>query len=209
VLCAKLTLCCISLSQQVRIAKKHEEKGADTRSVERIYAYSHIEQEQGDTEAGQPPAYWPASGDLQVHNLSARYSPNGSEVLHNLSFHLKSGERIGIGENHFRLGHRRANLADSLLVGRTGKQYKYKHTVARHSEYISIGSGKSSLTLSLLRCILTEGHVSFDGLDTSKVNLDALRSSITIIPQMVHILTAVALNKTNSGNCSLNYYAGL
>ena len=47
------------------------------------------------------------------------------------------------------------------------------------------GSGKSSLTLSLLRCIPTEGAVYYDGLNTSNVNLDALRSSITIIPQMV------------------------
>ena len=44
---------------------------------------------------------------------------------------------------------------------------------------------QTSLTLALLRCILTEGSVRYDGLDTSKLNLDALRSSITIIPQMV------------------------
>ena len=66
-------------------------------------------------------------------------------MLHNLSFNIKSGERIGV-------------------VGRTG-------------------SGKSTLTLSLLRAIVTSGTVLYDGLDTSKINLDALRSSITIIPQ--------------------------
>lgn len=44
---------------------------------------------------------------------------------------------------------------------------------------------KSSLTLALLRCILTEGKVYFDGLPTDEVNLDALRSHITIIPQVV------------------------
>ncbi|KAL1697496.1 P-loop containing nucleoside triphosphate hydrolase protein [Schizophyllum commune] len=51
------------------------------------------------------------------------------------------------------------------------------------------GSGKSSLTLSLLRCIPTEGAVYYDGLNTSNVNLDALRSSITIIPQMPELLS--------------------
>ncbi|KAH7108534.1 hypothetical protein BKA62DRAFT_682512 [Auriculariales sp. MPI-PUGE-AT-0066] len=51
------------------------------------------------------------------------------------------------------------------------------------------GSGKSSLTLSLLRAIFTSGRVSYDGLDTSKLNLDALRSNITIIPQQPELLS--------------------
>ena len=41
------------------------------------------------------------------------------------------------------------------------------------------------LTLALLRCILTEGNVRYDGLPTEKLNLDALRSNVTIIPQVV------------------------
>ena len=51
------------------------------------------------------------------------------------------------------------------------------------------GSGKSSLTLSLLRCIYTEGTVSYSGLDTKGVNLDALRSAVTIIPQVPELLS--------------------
>ena len=47
------------------------------------------------------------------------------------------------------------------------------------------GSGKSTLTLALLRCIYTEGKVYYDGLPTDSMNLDALRSNITIIPQVV------------------------
>lgn len=47
---------------------------------------------------------------------------------------------------------------------------------------------QSSLTLSLLRCILTEGIVYYDGLPTSSLNLDALRSNITIIPQVPELL---------------------
>jgi ABC-type multidrug transport system fused ATPase/permease subunit len=72
-------------------------------------------------------------------------------VLHNISFEIMSGERIGV-------------------VGRTG-------------------SGKSSLTLSLLRCIPTDGDVFFDGLATNSINLHALRSSVTIIPQQPELLT--------------------
>ena len=47
------------------------------------------------------------------------------------------------------------------------------------------GSGKSSLTLSLLRCLYTEGAIFYDGVDTSTIDLDTLRSNITIIPQVV------------------------
>ncbi|KAF9475019.1 multidrug resistance-associated ABC transporter [Pholiota conissans] len=51
------------------------------------------------------------------------------------------------------------------------------------------GSGKTSLTLSLLRCIITEGNVFYDGLPTHTVNLDALRSHVTIIPQTPELLS--------------------
>lgn len=44
---------------------------------------------------------------------------------------------------------------------------------------------QSSLTLSLLRCIFTEGKVYYDGLATDTLNLDVLRSNVTIIPQVV------------------------
>ncbi|KAJ7461841.1 hypothetical protein B0H11DRAFT_117745 [Mycena galericulata] len=120
-------------------------------SLERIQQYIDIEQETKPTEAGKPPAHWPSSGELVVEKLSARYSPDGPKVLQDISFHINSGERVGI-------------------VGRTG-------------------SGKSSLTLALLRCIYTEGTVHYDGIPTASVNLDALRSNITIIPQMPELLS--------------------
>ncbi|KAF7315751.1 ATP-binding cassette transporter [Mycena indigotica] len=131
----------------VRLLNMFEVQG---NSVERIQQYLNIEQEPRPTASGVPPAYWPASGNLTVENLKAKYSPDGEEVLHSLSFEIKSGERVGV-------------------VGRTG-------------------SGKSSLTLALLRCILTEGNVIYDGIPTSKLNLDALRSAITIIPQVPELL---------------------
>ncbi|KAF8963033.1 multidrug resistance-associated ABC transporter [Flammula alnicola] len=120
-------------------------------SLERIQDYIDIEHEPKPTELGKPRAAWPTSGELRVENLSARYSQTGPTVLHDLSFHIKSGERVGI-------------------VGRTG-------------------SGKSSLTLALLRCIVTEGTVYYDGIPTNTINLDALRSNITIIPQTPELLS--------------------
>jgi ABC-type multidrug transport system fused ATPase/permease subunit len=123
----------------------------EANSLERIQSYLEIEKEAAPSEGGTPPAYWPASGDLRVQDLTARYSPDGPIVLNQVSFHIKAGERIGI-------------------VGRTG-------------------SGKSTLTLALLRCIFTEGEVYYDGVRTSSLNLDALRSNITIIPQAPELLS--------------------
>ncbi|KAH7099122.1 ATP-binding cassette transporter [Auriculariales sp. MPI-PUGE-AT-0066] len=113
----------------------------EANSLERIQQYVTIEQEPGPTEEGKPPAYWPSSGHLRVQHLDAKYSVGGSNVLKDVNFELKSGERIGI-------------------VGRTG-------------------SGKSSLTLSLLRCIFTSGNVYYDGLDTGTLrhNLDIFQQN--------------------------------
>ena len=120
-------------------------------SLERIQEYGNIEQEPQPTPEGVPPAYWPASGELVVENLSAKYSADGPKILQGLNFHIKSGERVGV-------------------VGRTG-------------------SGKSSLTLVLLRCIFAEGNIIYDGIPTSEINLDALRANITIIPQVPELLS--------------------
>ncbi|KAI0832850.1 multidrug resistance-associated ABC transporter [Trametes gibbosa] len=132
----------------IRILNEFEVSG---NSLERIQQYVTIEQEAKSTVDGVPPAYWPASGSLSVEKLSARYTPDGPQVLHEISFDVKAGERVGI-------------------VGRTG-------------------SGKSSLTLALLRLIFTEGKVYYDGIATDSVNLDVLRSNITIIPQVPELLS--------------------
>ncbi|TDL21471.1 P-loop containing nucleoside triphosphate hydrolase protein [Rickenella mellea] len=50
------------------------------------------------------------------------------------------------------------------------------------------GAGKSSFALALLRAIKTSGTVHYDGIPTHSINLDALRSSITLIPQQPELL---------------------
>lgn len=67
-------------------------------SLERIQDYLKIEHEPEATKEGEPPAYWPSSGSLKVESLRASYSTDGPEVLHGLSFEIKSGERIGVGQ---------------------------------------------------------------------------------------------------------------
>ncbi|KAE9403967.1 P-loop containing nucleoside triphosphate hydrolase protein [Gymnopus androsaceus JB14] len=123
----------------------------EANSLERLQHYLNIEHEEKGSIECVPPAYWPASGALEVEGLCAKYSKDGPEVLHSLTFTARSGERIGI-------------------VARTG-------------------SGKSSLTLALLRAIPTSGQVLYDGVPTHRVNLDVLRSHITIIPQVPELLS--------------------
>lgn len=132
----------------VRILNDFEVQG---NSLERIQHYIEIEQEPAATNDKEPPAFWPASGNISVENLTARYSPDGPTVLHDISFEIQSGERVGI-------------------VGRTG-------------------SGKSSLALALLRMIVTEGDIYYDGVATNSINLHALRSNLTIISQQPELLS--------------------
>jgi ABC-type multidrug transport system fused ATPase/permease subunit len=69
-------------------------------SLERIQSYLDIEKEIAPRKGGKPPAAWPTSGDLRVENLFARYSTDGPVVLNGISFHIESGERVGVGEIH-------------------------------------------------------------------------------------------------------------
>ena len=55
----------------IRILNEFEVNG---NSLERIQQYLLIEHEPESTPEGVPPAYWPASGTLEVKNLSAKYS---------------------------------------------------------------------------------------------------------------------------------------
>lgn len=51
-----------------------------------------------------------------------------------------------------------------------------------------VTKGKSSITLALLRAIKTTGKVYYDNIPTDAINLDALRSNITLIPQQPELL---------------------
>ncbi|EJC97739.1 P-loop containing nucleoside triphosphate hydrolase protein [Fomitiporia mediterranea MF3/22] len=119
-------------------------------SLERMLEFMRIDHEPAPIESGKPPAYWPSSGELRVEKLFARYSDDAPAILKNISFNVKSGERVGI-------------------VGRTG-------------------AGKSSIALALLRAIKTEGKVYYDGLATDEINLDSLRTNITLIPQQPELI---------------------
>ncbi|KAG8914835.1 hypothetical protein FRC00_010530 [Tulasnella sp. 408] len=81
-------------------------------SLERIKGYVEIEQEPVPTKEGIPSAAWPTSGCLRVEKLSAKYSKDGPNVLHDISFEIKSGEHVGIVG---RTGAGKSSLSLSLL----------------------------------------------------------------------------------------------
>ncbi|ORY46792.1 P-loop containing nucleoside triphosphate hydrolase protein [Rhizoclosmatium globosum] len=66
-------------------------------AVERVDEYSEIEQERPAViESNRPPANWPQRGAITMSNLEMRYSPDQEPVLHNVSFSVKGGEKVGI-----------------------------------------------------------------------------------------------------------------
>ncbi|KAF9258418.1 hypothetical protein L218DRAFT_964491 [Marasmius fiardii PR-910] len=90
----------------------------DLNSVERVIEYLEIPQEPpAIIESNRPPAYWPSSHPnndslIRVENLRVKYAPDLPDVLHDVSFTLRAGERVGlIG----RTGSGKSTLAMSVL----------------------------------------------------------------------------------------------
>jgi ABC-type multidrug transport system fused ATPase/permease subunit len=73
-------------------------------SLERTSEYRHLEKEDPnqhlDGQHVNPSLEeyrnWPSTGKLEVRNLSARYGPDMPDILHQISFSVESGERVGI-----------------------------------------------------------------------------------------------------------------
>ena len=75
-------------------------------SLERTTEYRLLEREDGYTLNPNDPTYteaetdvadsWPKKGDIEVKDLKVRYGPDMPDILHGVSFSVKSGERIGI-----------------------------------------------------------------------------------------------------------------
>ena len=65
-------------------------------SFERIMQYVNLPSEPLPTESGKPPAAWPTDGDVVVNNLSVKYALDGPKVLSDVTFSIKSKERVGI-----------------------------------------------------------------------------------------------------------------
>lgn len=65
-------------------------------SIERIQEYIELKVEPLERGFKRPPANWPLTGEIIFDNVSFSYDKNLPNVLKNLSFKIKSGEKIGI-----------------------------------------------------------------------------------------------------------------
>ncbi|KAF8345519.1 multidrug resistance-associated ABC transporter [Amanita rubescens] len=89
----------------------------DLNSVERVVEYLDLPQEPPVViESNRVPAYWPSLSNhdalISVENLTVKYAPDLPAVLHDVSFTLKGGERVGLLG---RTGSGKSTLAMSLL----------------------------------------------------------------------------------------------
>ena len=89
-------------------------------------------------ESHRVPAYWPSSTQndalLVAENLVIKYAPDLPAVLHDVSFTLKAGERVG-------------------LLGRTGSFFDLDVYIYLVIDFLRIGSGKSTLAMSIFRFV--------------------------------------------------------
>ncbi|KZO90162.1 P-loop containing nucleoside triphosphate hydrolase protein [Calocera viscosa TUFC12733] len=145
-------------------------------SLERIRDYLEIDHEAKPSEAGKPPAYWPASGSIRVENMSAKYSEDSPLVLQDVTFDVKSGERVGIVG---RTGSGKSTLALSLLrlIPTSGEVY----FDGLPTSSLNLDSLRGNLTIIPQEPVLVSGTLRtnldpFDQEDDAVLN-DALRAT--------------------------------
>jgi ATP-binding cassette subfamily C (CFTR/MRP) protein 4 len=90
----------ISLSNALLLVMQYAlktwiELNAQMTAVERVVEYTELSLEPNDG-VDTPPESWPDSGNISFHSVSLRYSPTDVPVLMNVSFNIKSKEKIGI-----------------------------------------------------------------------------------------------------------------
>ncbi|KAJ3324492.1 hypothetical protein HDV06_006903 [Boothiomyces sp. JEL0866] len=77
--------------------RKHVDVEIGMNSVERVHEYIGIPQEPaGIIEDNRPSDNWPENGQVEVKELSLRYSPEMPDVLHLLSFSITGGQKIAV-----------------------------------------------------------------------------------------------------------------
>jgi ABC-type multidrug transport system fused ATPase/permease subunit len=102
------------------MVRNMNELEVELNSFQRVVEHSSLEsEEQAEstkcpimTAATPLPASWPANGKVTIHNFSASCTPNGPDVINDLSLETVPGERIAIVG---RTGSGKSSLALSLL----------------------------------------------------------------------------------------------
>ncbi|OIW26896.1 P-loop containing nucleoside triphosphate hydrolase protein [Coniochaeta ligniaria NRRL 30616] len=110
----------IGLSQTIlTLVRNMNELEVELNSFQRISEYAAIAPEESPEQAaalitkhGNVPASWPPSGRVEFRRVTARYAPSGPDVLRDVDFASRPGERIAVIG---RTGSGKSTLALSLL----------------------------------------------------------------------------------------------
>ncbi|BEJ16010.1 hypothetical protein CspHIS471_0506150 [Cutaneotrichosporon sp. HIS471] len=175
-------------------------------SVERIEDYLSIDQEPKYQSQLATPAAWPSSGEVVFEGLSAKYSEDGPTVLDNLTFTVKSGEKVGIVG---RTGSGKSTLALALL-----RMLPTTGTVlidGKKTDKINLHDLRSNVTIIPQDPILLSGTLRFnldpfgerqdaelnDALDRSGLRAVARAPSGGATPMRITLDTRIAAGGSN------------
>lgn len=122
-------------------------------SIQRVKEYIDFNDFEADFAIPEPVKAWPATGEIEIKDVSVRYREKLPLVLNKLSFNINNKENVGI-------------------IGRTGSgKSTFLLTLTR---ILELAENENSTT---------KGSIKIDGQDISKIGLHHLRNHITAIPQ--------------------------
>ncbi|GJJ76701.1 hypothetical protein EMPS_09060 [Entomortierella parvispora] len=180
----------------VWLIRTHAENEMAMNSVERVSEYMDLEEEpEAIIHGSRPPPSWPHSGDIQIKNLSMRYSADTPEVLKNVSLHIQAGEKVGVVG---RTGSGKSTLAISLFRFMEPTQGSITIDGIDIST-IGLLDLRSNLTIIPQDAVLFKGTLRFN-LDPFGERKDedlwqALRQS-HLIPESAHLENASSADST-------------
>jgi ABC-type multidrug transport system fused ATPase/permease subunit len=97
------------------LVRLYSEVQQNMNSVERVREYLDVDQEAASViEESRPPPDWPSQGAVDFKKYSTRYRPDLDQVLKEVSFSVKAGEKVGIVG---RTGAGKSSLALALFRG--------------------------------------------------------------------------------------------
>lgn len=138
-------------------------------AISRLKAFEFTTpQETEQLGACDPPASWPAAGQVSLQHIAASYTmQQQQESADSSSSSNNDGNNTTVPDDQLVLRNLTLNIAAGEKVALCGRT----------------GSGKSSLLLTLFRLLSHTGTCSIDGIDTSLVPHDTLRSRLITVPQ--------------------------
>ena len=83
-------------------------------SVERVLEYCELESEAPPVTDVKPPTDWPQRGSIRLKNMSFAYAEGLPHVLHDITCHIKSTEKVRIKQCCFTA---RILLLNYTLIG--------------------------------------------------------------------------------------------